>query len=100
MTAVVTLSNGTVQRSGGSCGFGKGQVGIGGPVKSMPKPNTERAVVDRAPNLEQQIGTSSRPSHLLGLVHAPVDQEIRAWFEMRHFWVTRASGSRRPSKPD
>src|SRR3954452_6761482 len=68
---------GTVQRSGGSCGFGKGQVGIGDPVKSMPKPSTERAVVDRAPNLEQQIGTSSRPSHLLGLVHAPVDQEIR-----------------------
>ena len=61
---------GTVQRSGGSCRFGKGQVGIGDPVKSMPQPGTERAVVDRATNLQQQISTPSRPSHLLGLVHA------------------------------
>src|SRR5271166_1967417 len=43
----------------------------------MPKPGTERAVVDCATNLEQQIGAISRPSHLLGLVHAPVDQEVR-----------------------
>jgi hypothetical protein len=27
-------------------------------------------------NLEQQIGATSRPSHLLGLIHPPVHQEI------------------------
>src|SRR5277367_3476742 len=43
----------------------------------MPKPSTERSVVDGATNLEQQIGAFSRPPHLLGLVHAPVDQEVR-----------------------
>jgi hypothetical protein len=69
------LSNGmyerTVQRPGGTCRFGKGQVGIGDPVKSMAKPGTERSVVDRAPNLEQQIGAFSRPSHLLLVWTAP-----------------------------
>src|SRR5215213_4373057 len=30
--------DGTVQRSGGSCRFGKGRVSGGAPVKSMPKP--------------------------------------------------------------
>src|SRR3954463_12955411 len=50
------ICNGTVQRSGGSCRFGKGQIDIGDPIKSMPKPSTERSVVDRATNLQQQIG--------------------------------------------
>src|SRR3954447_22576716 len=71
---------GTVQRSGGSCRFSKGRVRVGGPVKSMPNPGTERAVIDCAPDLEQQIGTCSRPSHLLGFVHAPIDQEVRCAF--------------------
>src|SRR3954451_20540306 len=61
----------------------KGQVGVSDPVKSMPKPGTERAVVDRATNLEQQIGAFSRPSHLLRLVHTTVDQEIRCAFDNR-----------------
>jgi hypothetical protein len=74
---------GTVQRSGRSCRFGTGRLGIGDPVKSMPQCSTERAVVDCAANLEQQISTASRPSHLLGLVHAPVDQEIRGTFSDR-----------------
>jgi hypothetical protein len=56
--------------------FGKGQIRIGDPVKSVPKPCTERAVIDLATNLEQQIGAIPRPSHLLGFVHPPVDQEI------------------------
>jgi Transposase domain (DUF772) len=38
---------------GGSCGFSKGRVGIGDWVRSMPKPSTERAVVDCAADLEQ-----------------------------------------------
>ena len=55
----VAMNDGTVQRSGGSCRFGKGRVRIGDPVKSMPKPGTERAVIDCATNLEQQIGAFS-----------------------------------------
>ena len=38
---------------GGSCRFGKGRVFIGDPVKSMPQPSAERAVVDCATDLEQ-----------------------------------------------
>jgi hypothetical protein len=44
---------------GRSCRFGKGQVCIADPVKSMTKSGTERAVVDCAANLEQQIGAIS-----------------------------------------
>jgi hypothetical protein len=35
----------------------------------------EPTVVDRVANLQEQIGTSSRPAHLPGLVHSPIDQE-------------------------
>ena len=45
---------GTVHSLGGSCRFGKGRVCIGDPVKSMPEPGTERAVVDCATDLEQK----------------------------------------------
>jgi hypothetical protein len=41
-------------------------------AEAMP----ERAVVDRAPNLQQQVGALSRPSHLLRLVHPSIDQEV------------------------
>ena len=51
--------------------------GFGHRFDRMPKPGTERTVVDRATNLQQRISAISRPSHLLGLVHAPVDQEVR-----------------------
>jgi hypothetical protein len=40
----------------------------------MPQSCTERPVGDSATKLEKQIGAISRPSHLLGLVHAPVNQ--------------------------
>jgi DDE domain len=76
----IVEQDGTVQRPGGSCRFGKGQVGISDPVKSTPESGAECAVVDRATNLEQQIGSISRPSHLLRLVHASTDQEIRCAF--------------------
>src|ERR1700733_2146367 len=65
---------------GESCRSSKGRGGIGDPVKSIPEPGTERAVVDCATNLEPQIGSVSRPPHLLGFVHAPVDQEVRCTF--------------------
>src|SRR6201996_2902127 len=68
---------------GGSCRFGKGRVFIGDPVKSMPQPSAERAVIDCATDLEQQIGAPLRPSHLLRFVHAPVDQEVRCAFGNR-----------------
>jgi hypothetical protein len=42
---------------GGSCRFGKGRICTGDPVKPMPQPGPERAIVDRATNLQQQIGT-------------------------------------------
>src|SRR5271165_6044240 len=37
---------------------------------------TKRAIVDRAANLEQEIGPSSRPAHLLGFIHSAVHQKI------------------------
>ncbi|GAC1415397.1 MAG: hypothetical protein NVSMB6_17690 [Burkholderiaceae bacterium] len=37
---------------GGSCRFGKDWVGIGDPVKSMPKPGAKGAVVDCATYLQ------------------------------------------------
>jgi hypothetical protein len=44
---------------GESCCFGKGQAGVGDPVKPTPKPSTELSVVDCATNLQQQIGAFS-----------------------------------------
>jgi hypothetical protein len=49
----------------------------------VAEPGAECAVVDRAANLQEQIGTSSRPAHLLRLVHSPVDEEIRGTFGNR-----------------
>jgi hypothetical protein len=65
---------------GGSCCLDNGRVCIADPVKSAAKSGTKRTVVNCAADLEQQIGAAPRPSHLLGLVHAPVDQEIRCAF--------------------
>ena len=65
---------------GGSCRLGKGWPCIGKPFKSLADPGAERAIVDCATNLQQQIGAASRPPHLLGFVHSPVDQEIRCPF--------------------
>jgi hypothetical protein len=49
-------SNGTVQRSGGSSRVRNGRICASDPVKSMPNPGTESAVVDRAadPGAEDQ----------------------------------------------
>jgi hypothetical protein len=54
-----SLAGGTIQTFGGSCRLGKGRVCIADPVKSMPDSGTERAVVDCATNLEQQISAIS-----------------------------------------
>ena len=37
---------------------------------------TERAIVDGATNLQQEIRAISRPAHLLGFIHPAVHQEI------------------------
>jgi transposase-like protein len=50
---------GTVQTLGGSCRFDKGWVFISQAVNSMPEPGSEGAVVNRATNMEQQIGAGS-----------------------------------------
>src|SRR5215218_11161498 len=42
----------------------------------MAEAGAERAVVDGAANLEQQVGAAPGPAHLLRLGHAPVDQEV------------------------
>ena len=49
---------GTVQRSGRSCRFGKGRVGIGNPIKSMPQPCTEGSVATlrRRPDRVDAVG--------------------------------------------
>src|SRR5260370_39032953 len=49
----------------------------------MAEPSAESAVVDRTSDLQQQVGPASRPSHLLGLVHTTIDQEVRCAFGNR-----------------
>jgi hypothetical protein len=65
------LARRTVQRLGGSCSYRKYRASVGAWLKSAAEPRTECPVVDRAANLEQEIGTSPGPSHLLRLVHSP-----------------------------
>src|SRR3954463_14920237 len=38
----------------------------------LPEVGTEGAIVDRAANLQQKISTTSRPAHLLRLVHPAI----------------------------
>ena len=43
-------------------------------VEFLSEAGTEDAIVDCAANLEQEIGTSSRPAHLLRFFHPAVHQ--------------------------
>ena len=52
-------------------------------LKEVAEPRPEHAVVDGTANLEQKVGNSSRPSHLLRLVHASIDEEVRSPFGHR-----------------
>src|ERR1700722_9170347 len=45
-------------------------------VEFLSVAGTKRAIVDRAANLEQEIGPSSRPAHLLGFIHSTVHQKV------------------------
>ena len=55
----------------------------GNRIKQLTDSWAKGAIVDRTSNLEQQVGTSSRPSHLLRLVHPPIDQEVGRPFDHR-----------------
>ena len=52
------------------------RVCIVGWVESLSVAGTKRAIVDRAANLEQEIGSLSRLAHLLRFIHSAVYQEI------------------------
>ena len=49
---------------------------IVGGLEALPEAGAERAVVDGAADLEQQVGPAPGPAHLLRLGQALVDQEI------------------------
>lgn len=52
-------------------------------LKAMAEPRPECAVVDRTANLQQKVGVTSRPAHLLRLVYASIDQEVGGAFGHR-----------------
>jgi len=54
-----------------------------GMVEALPRPETERAIVDGAADLQQEAGAASCPSHLLEFIHSPVDEEILSRFGER-----------------
>jgi hypothetical protein len=61
---------------GGSCGLGGPFVLIGMRLKQLAEPRAEHAVEDCAADLQQEVGTASGPSHLLGFVHAAIDEKV------------------------
>src|SRR4051794_2531571 len=73
--AAVPLPEGLSQ-DWGSCRDGCWRMRIVGGLEALPETGAERAVVEGAADLEQQIGPAPGPAHLLRLGHAPVDQEI------------------------
>lgn len=52
-------------------------------LESLSEAGAKRAIVDRAANLQQEIGASSRPANLLGFVHSAVHQEVGCPFGNR-----------------
>jgi hypothetical protein len=49
---------------------------IVGGIESLSEAGAERAIVEGAADLEQKIGPSPRPTHLLRFVHPAVYQEV------------------------
>src|SRR4051794_25865902 len=60
---------------GSGCGSHWRERVIGG-LEALPEAGAERAVVEGAADLEQQIGPALGPAHLLRLGHAAVHQEV------------------------
>ena len=56
--------------------------GING-LEQLAEVGSELAVDAGATDLEKEIGAAARPSHLLGFVHAAVDQEVGGAFRDR-----------------
>jgi len=52
-------------------------------ARSAAQPGTGRAILDGAAALQQEAGAGSCPSHLLGFIHSPGDEEIRGRFGER-----------------
>ena len=77
------VAKGSVQKLGGSGRLCQLWAWAGDRLKELAEPRTEHAVVDRTANLEQKIGASSRPSHLLRFVHSAIDKEVRSPFGHR-----------------
>jgi hypothetical protein len=73
-------ARGDCRETGGSGGFRHLRERIVGWPEPLSEVGTERAIVNGAASLQQEIGTSSRPAHLLQLVHSPIDQEVRRTF--------------------
>ena len=48
--------------------------------EELAEAGIELAVEDGAADLEQEVSTAAGPSHLLRLVHALIDQEVRGAF--------------------
>ncbi len=59
------LRHGRLSQNWGSGGDRHWQVRVVGWQELLSEAGTERAIVDGAPNLQQQIGAASRPAHLL-----------------------------------
>src|SRR5271165_5133681 len=76
-------ANGSVQKVGVSRGLHQWRRGGRDRLKQVTESRAERAVVDRTRNLQQQVGASSRPSHLPRFVHPPIDQEVGHTFSHR-----------------
>lgn len=74
---------GSVQKLGGSRRHCPLRLRGSNRLKQLTESWAKGAIVDRTPNLEQQVGASSRPSHLLRLVHPPIDQEVGRPFDHR-----------------
>src|SRR3954453_10332689 len=60
---------------GSGCGY-SARLGVVCWHESLSEAGTEGAVVDSTANLQQQSATASGPTHLLGLVHPAVHQEV------------------------
>jgi hypothetical protein len=68
--------DGDRRKFGGQAAIACGCGCIVGWVEFLSVAGTKRAIVDRSANLEQEIGPSSRPAHLLGFIHSAVHQKI------------------------
>ena len=58
-------------------------IATGTTVEELAEAGAEFAVEDSAADLEQEVGATTGPSHLLGFVHAAVDQEVGSAFGER-----------------